>query len=68
MTNNIDKELLRIYKDILENGEPRNDRTGVGTLATFFQTISFYEYFFWVHFNVFACHASLSHANQINGP
>ena len=41
MTNNIDKELLRIYKDILENGEPRNDRTGVGTLATFFQTISF---------------------------
>ena len=42
MTNNIDIELQRIFKDILDNGEIRNqERTGVGTKATFFQTLRF---------------------------
>lgn len=42
MNNNIDIELQRIFKDILDNGEIRNqERTGVGTKATFFQTLRF---------------------------
>jgi dihydrofolate reductase/thymidylate synthase len=38
---NIEREYLGLLRNVLENGETRTDRTGIGTLSTFGDQISF---------------------------
>ena len=36
-----ENKYLNVLKDLIENGEERNDRTGTGTLAKFGETLEF---------------------------
>lgn len=39
--NQIDIDYLNLVRDILENGNPKNDRTGTGTISVFGRTIKY---------------------------